>query len=207
MCGYLYVSVWNVYFLWKWNSFYLQYLLLHLDRYLAITYLLCKIHLLLISNEHTDLSVPQFVLVVVNIQRTQQFLGSLLVVNELSLRNGIRVQNTVSLTQIRMDTMFWMSVNKVWCHNSLTRLFSLLLVFVGNIQTSVWNLHRGSCWGNPFCRSWFLPAHRYSAAGASPGGSPWPLESWIHWGWCSVQSGGESTLSWSSACSGSPVRL
>ena len=53
--------------------------------------MICKSNYLLIRLENTNLGVPQSILGVVNIQRTQEFLSSLFVVNELSLRNGIRV--------------------------------------------------------------------------------------------------------------------
>ena len=43
-----------------------------------------------------NLCVSQFILLMVDVQRAQQFFGTFLVVNELSLRDSIRVQDTVS---------------------------------------------------------------------------------------------------------------
>ena len=99
--------------------------------------------------------------------------------------------------------------------------------------TSAWNLHRGSCWGIPSCRCGCLPARRYTAAGAGPGGDPSTLHeekhflsgelhtekfhwgfilvfffylvSWSHLGWCILQSVDESTWGWPSVCSDFPA--
>ena len=112
----------------------------------------------------------------VHINGGEQFLWGLLAVDELALGDRAGVQNPVPVSEI-IEAQTWASFSVF-----LSCVCVCLCVWPSQTKptkvwwiTSAWSLRRGSCWGILSCRSWCLPARRYSAAGAGPGGGPWTL--------------------------------